>query len=195
MRLLGPRPVPLTCPQPTEMSLPDLSLVAKEKHREAVTELQRTVERVLFDHREQYAASAAKVVWAVGTRARSSFGMSPCNLADVDEETRLEYRTAAALGLAAGQTEVALSLAPGPGKTHAYMDMVLTMSAAGFEDAVAGYLVRAGHYVARERLARDRGVGRRAGRRQPPSGVATRAGIGTPTSSVGYPTRSRLDCV
>lgn len=194
MRLFGPKPVPLTCPQPTEMSLPALSLV-KKKHMEAVTDLKRTVEQVLFDHKEQYAPSAVKIVRTVGTRARLSFGMYPYDLADVDEETRVEYLTAAALGLAAGQTEVALSLAPGPRKTHAYMDMVLRMSATGFEDAVCGYLVRAGHYVARERLAWDPGVGRRARLREPSSGAATRAGGGTSTSSVGYPTRGRLDCV
>lgn len=149
MGLFGPTPVPLTRPNPMEMYLPDVSLMKKKKHMEAIADLKRTVEHILVEHKEEYAPGAVGIVQTVGARARAHMEMKPYDVAELSDETQAEYLTAAAFGLAAGQTEVATNLAPGAGKMHAYMHMVLTMSAMGFEDGLCGYLVRAGHYVAR----------------------------------------------
>lgn len=149
MGLFGPPAVELRHPNPMEMYLPDFSLIKKKKHLEAITSLKATVEQVLVDHKSAYASGAGEIVGAVGSRARLAMGMEPHDIADLGENTQAEYLTAAAFGLAAGQTEVALSMAPGPGKTHAYMNMVLTMGSMNFEDVLCGYLIRAGHYIGR----------------------------------------------
>lgn len=149
MGLFAPAPVPMQRPTPMEMYLPDVALMKKKKHMTAVVDLKRTVEHILVEHKQDYAPGAVGIVQAVGPRARALMEMQPHDVADLSDETQAEYLTAAAFGLAAGQTEVATNLAPGAGRIHAYMHLVLTMASTSFEDALCSYLVRAGHYIAR----------------------------------------------
>lgn len=149
MGLFGPRPLELTIPSPSQIPLPDPTLMQKKKHAQAIAELQAMIGRILNDFKEQYATGAVELVRNVGPHARRAYGKEPYDVADIGDELQAEYLTAAAYGLAAGQTEDATDLTPGPDQVHPYMFNVLAMSTNSFRDPVSSYLVRAGHYLAR----------------------------------------------
>lgn len=149
MGRFGPASYPLVVPQPGQMPLPDATALRKQKHARAISSLRDTVAQVLNDQKANYATPAAQLVGTVAPLARQQLGLQPIDVTAMPDDEQGIYVTAAAYGMAAGQTEEAMDLVPGPEQVHSYMHTVLAMAGPEFNDVVGSYLVMAGHYLAR----------------------------------------------